>query len=209
MGKLVIKFQGKAVSEVSLKLGDTKIGRGSGCDIVLNDLAVSGEHALVKTVGMKSTIQDLDSKNGTFVESKRVQQHELKHGETIILGGHSLLYRDDVNLETPAFGKRPAVPAAHAGDPRVTTELTSFAQLETVEGKDHGKRLPLIKDAVTVDNPGSNPARISRIAEGYLLEGSIGPGEPRINGRPIPPGGHLLEVGDIIEVTGAKLRFSN
>ena len=208
MGKLVIKLQGKVVGEANLKLGDTKIGRRPGCDVVLDDPIVSGEHAIVKTVGMKSTLQDLGSKNGTYIETQRVTQHELKHGETIVIGGYSLTYRDDMNLDAPAFGARPAA-AAVSNAHNVTTELVSFAELLAVEGKDKGKRLPLVKDTITLDNPGKSPARVSRSQHGYVLEAAIGPGEPRLNGKPVPPGGQILERGDIIEVTGAKYQFSD
>jgi hypothetical protein len=210
MGKLVIKFQGKVIGEANLKLGDTTIGRKPTSDVVLDDTLVSGEHAIITTVGMKSTIEDVGSKNGTFIENKQIKRHELKHGETIIVGGHALIYRDDFSLDAPAFGK-PAAPAAtRPATPahNVTTEIVSFAELRITEGKDAGKRLPLIKDTVTLDNPGKSPARISRSAHGYVLEGQIGPGEPRLNGKPIPAGGQLLETGDIIEVTGAKYQFS-
>ncbi|MFL6624654.1 MAG: FHA domain-containing protein [Sulfurifustaceae bacterium] len=206
MGKLVIKFQGKLVRELNLKLGDTKIGRRPGCDIILDDTSVSGEHALVKTVGLKSTIADLDSTNGTFVENKRVKQHELRHGETIIIGEHSLLYRDDVNLDRPPLGKHPTGQAP-AVSQEETTVLMAFAQLLGVEGKDKGKKVPLVKQDVTLDNPGKSPARILRTSEGYVLQGQVGPGEPRINDKPIPPGGHLLENGDIVEAGGTKFRF--
>ena len=209
MGKLVIKFQGKVVGEVSLKLGDMKIGRTPGCDIVLDDAVVSAEHAVVKTVGMKSTIRDLDSTNGTFIENRRVQQHELRHGETIIVGGHALIYRDDVNIEAPMFGKRPAAAAAPSAAQRETTVIAPFAQLIAVEGKDKGKHVPLINAAIALDNPGKSPARISRSTDGYLLEAQVGPGEPRVNGRPVAPGGHLLEDGDIVDVAGTKFQFSN
>jgi pSer/pThr/pTyr-binding forkhead associated (FHA) protein len=209
MGKLVIKFQGKLVGEASLKLGDTKIGRNPASDIVLDNPAVSGEHALVKTVGLKSTIQDLGSKNGTFIENQRVQRHALRHGETIIIGDYALMYREDANLEAPVFGKRPAASAVPTAAQRKTTVITPFAQLIAVEGKDQGKHVPLIKDVVTLDNPGKSPARIARTAEGYLLETTaVGPGEPRLNDKPLPPGGHLLESGDIVEVAGTKYEFS-
>lgn len=208
MGKLVIKSQGKVVSEIDLKLGDTKIGRKPGCDVVLDDPAVSAEHAVVKTVGLKSTIQDLGSTNGTFIENQRVTQHELKNGEEIIIGAHSLIYRDVVNLDAPVFGKRPPLPAARAPTPDTKTKiLEPFAQLFGVEGKDKGKRLPLVKDVVALDNPGKNPVRISRTAGGYVLEASIGPGEPKVNDRPVPPGGQLLEKGDVIELAGSKFQF--
>jgi len=209
MGKLIIKFQGKLIGEVSLKLGETTVGRKPVCDIVLDDVAVSGQHALVKTVGVKSTIQDLGSKNGTFVEGERVTQHPLRHGDTINIGGHALIYRDDPNLDAPVLGKRPGVSAAPTGGHKVTTELMDFAQFVAVEGKNKGKRLPLIKDLVELDNPGKSPARISRTAHGYLLEvAAVGPGEPTLNGKPVRPGGELLKNGDIVDVAGTKLQFS-
>lgn len=209
MGKLVIKNQGRLTGEIDLKLGDTKIGRLPTCDIVLDDPAVSGEHAVIKTVGIKSSIQDLGSTNGTFIENTRIKQHELKHGETILIGKHTLLYRAEVNLDAPMFGRKPApAPPPPTGQQEQTTVLVGFAQLLVMDGKNKGKRVPLIKETVTLENPGKNPARVHRTSEGYLLDAAAGPGEPRINGKPVPPGGHLLEKGDVIEVAGIHLQFS-
>ncbi len=202
MGKLVVRFQSKLVAEVTLKLGDTKIGRKPGCDIVLNDPGVSGEHAVVKTVGLKSTIFDLNSTNGTFVENERVTQRELRHGETITLGQHTLIYRDDMALDAPAAGSRSAASARESLEK--TTVLMAFAQLLAIDGPLKGKRLPLVKETVVIENPGKNPARILRTTEGYVVHAQVGPGEPRVNDKPVPPGGQLLERGDIVEVAGTK-----
>jgi len=209
MGKLVIKNRGKLVGEINIKLGDMKIGRKAGCDVVLDDPAVSGEHALIKTVGLKSSIEDLDSTNGTFIDNKRVHRHELRHGDEIIIGAHTLVYRDDVVLDTPVLGKRPAPPPAPSREQEKTKILTAFAQLLAIDGKDKGKRLPLVKDEVVLDNPGKNPARILRTSEGYVVHAQVGPGEPRVNGKPVPPGGQRLEKGDILEIAGSKLQFFN
>lgn len=202
MGKLVVKYQGKLVREVTLRLGETRIGRKPTCDVVLNDPGVSGEHALIKTVGLRSTIQDLNSTNGTFIENERVQQRELRHGDTITLGQHTLFYRDDVTLDAPVAAT-PASPTAR-GPLEKTTVLMAFAQLLAIDGPLKGKRLPLIKETVVIDNPGKNPARILRTTDGYVVHAQVGPGEPRINDRPIPPGGQLLENGDVLEVAGTK-----
>ena len=207
MGKLVIKFQGKPLRDVNLRLGDMMIGRKPDCDIVLNnDKSVSGHHAVIKTVGKKSTLEDLGSTNGTFIESARVTKHELRHGETITIGSHELIYRDDFALDAPVSVKGPGAGATSTGLGDKTTIISAQAQLIAVEGKDKGKRVPLVKKETVVDNPGKNPARIYREQDGYVMHAQLGPGEPRINDKPVPHGGQILENGDIIEVAGTKFQ---
>jgi hypothetical protein len=208
MGKLVIRFEGKLVGEANLKLGDTTIGRKTTNDIVLEDALVSGEHAVIKTVGMKSAIYDLESTNGTFIENQRIKKAPLKHGDTVIIGGHSLMYRDSANLDVPTFGTKASPSGAKVPAHDVTTEITNFAYLVAGDGRDKSKNVPLIKDVIVLDNPGKNPARITRTADGYVVEALMGPGEPTLNGKPVPPGGQILENGDIVEVAGIKYAFS-
>ena len=208
MGKLVIKFRGQPVSDVNLKLGETTIGRYATCDIVLNNYkSVSGTHAMIKTVVKKSTLQDLGSTNGTFLETKRVKQHELQHGETIFIGEHELVYRDDFVLGASGFGKGSGASAASADSLENTQVISMHAQLVAVEGKDKGKRVPLMKEETLLDNPGKNPARIYRGDDGYVLHAQLGPGEPRVNNKPVPHGGQILENDDIIDVAGTKFQF--
>ncbi|MBI3570683.1 MAG: FHA domain-containing protein [Gammaproteobacteria bacterium] len=205
MGKLVIKLQGKSIGDVNLRLGDMTIGRNSTCDIVLsNDKSVSNKHAVIKTVGRKSTLEDLGSTNGTFIESGRVTHHELRHGETIIIGSHELIYRDDLALDAPAFAKSPGASAASTDSRGKTMVISMQAQLIAAEGKDKGKRVPLVKKETLLENPGKNPARIYRGPDGYVLHAQMGPGEPRLNDKPVQPGGQLLENGDIIEGAGTQ-----
>ena len=207
MGKLVIKFQGKPIGDVNLKLGDTTIGRHDTCDIVLNsDKSVSGKHAVIKTVGLKSTFEDLNSTNGSFIEAVRITKHELKHGETITIGDHELIYRDELVLDAPAPSKSKSASAMPANLQDTTRIISMHAQLLATEGKDKGKRVPLVKEETLLDNPGKSPARIYRGPDGYVLHAQLGPGEPRINGKPVPPGGQILEDGDVIDVAGTKFQ---
>jgi len=210
MGKLTIKPQKGTAREIGLKLGDMSVGRSSSCDIVLkDDKSVSSRHALIKTVGNKSTIEDLNSTNGTFIDTKRIQKHELAHGETIIIGEYQMLYRDVVALDAPAFGQptKSAVPT-NVTSQENTRVITGYPQLIALDGKDTGKHLPLMKEETLLDNPGKNPARISRTAHGYLLTAQVGPGEPRLNDKPVPPSGQLLETGDIISVAGTRFQVN-
>ena len=184
------------------------VGRNPACDIVLNnDKSISNHHAVIKTVGRKSTLQDLGSTNGTFIETERITQHELKHGETIIIGEHELIYRDNPALDAVAFVKNLGAGAASANTRDKTTVIPKQARLVGVEGNDKGKHVPLVKEETIVDNPGKNPARIYRGPDGYVLHAQMGPGEPKINDRPVPNGGQILENGDIVEVAGTKFQF--
>lgn len=92
MAKLIIKLNNEVVDHVELRQGDMKIGRKPGCEIVLDNLAVSGEHANIFTIGDDSFIQDLNSTNGTFVNNKRVAKHHLRNGDTIGIGQHAMVY---------------------------------------------------------------------------------------------------------------------
>ena len=207
MGKLVIKFRGNLISEANLRLGDTTIGRSPECDIALiNDKSISKNHAVVKTVGRESTLVDLDSTNGTFLDTLRITQHTLRHGETIVIGEHELIYRDELTLEASGFGKGSGASAVAADSLDKTRIISMHAQLVAVEGKNKGMRVPLVKEETLLENPGKNPARIYRGPDGYVLHAQLGPGEPRINNRPVPNGGQILENDDIIDIAGTKFQ---
>jgi len=209
MGKLVVKLRGKLVADVGLKLGDTVIGRDPACDIVLkDDKAVSKRHALIKTVGSQSGIEDLGSTNGTFLGDRRLKRHRLRGGDIIIIGEHELVYRDEPTLEMPAFGNRPMTrPTLPESTAEKTRVITGFARLQALDGPNQGKSVGLVKEETVIDNPGKSPARIFRTSDGYVLNAQLGPGEPRLNDRPVPEGGQLLAPGDVIEVAGTKYQF--
>src|SRR5690348_5762542 len=139
MGKLVIRCRGKIVGEVNLRLGEAKIGRRTG-DIVLDDPAVSSQHAVIRTVGSTSTIYDLESTNGTFVDKKRIQKHDLEDGQTIVIGEHSLQYKDELGV-----GIQATLGTADTSADANSTMMIQFSFLIGVEGNEKGKRISLTK----------------------------------------------------------------
>ena len=62
------------------------IGRSPGADVVVDDAQCSGRHALVFLSGDLCTIRDLDSANGTFVNSEKVRQAEIRPGDRLNVG---------------------------------------------------------------------------------------------------------------------------
>src|SRR5690348_3857250 len=73
--------------EVPLDEGETLIGRGEGCLVVVNEAMVSRKHARVVFSGAHLYIEDLGSANGTYVNRDRVQgRQDLFAGDRIFIG---------------------------------------------------------------------------------------------------------------------------
>jgi pSer/pThr/pTyr-binding forkhead associated (FHA) protein len=66
------------------------IGRVSDVDVLLLDEKVSRKHAKISTHGGKVMIEDLASRNGTFVNGARIRNTELKEGDQIIIGSSTI-----------------------------------------------------------------------------------------------------------------------
>ena len=81
---LVIREGESAGRRWVLHGGEVLIGRGSECDIVLSARQVSRLHARVRSEGDRFFIEDLDSKNGTFINKKPLKgENELHDGDEI------------------------------------------------------------------------------------------------------------------------------
>jgi pSer/pThr/pTyr-binding forkhead associated (FHA) protein len=235
MGKIIIKFNNEVIDHIDLKQGDMKIGRKPGCEIMIDNLAISGEHANIFTVGEDSFIQDMGSTNGTFIGNKKITKHHLKNGDAVVIGKHTLVYlTESLRAREPEdFAKtviispsarepvepRPAptpAPPAESESPAITVEtlkkdapplkVDRHGALFVLSGVNSGKRIELMKKITNLGRTGKRAGTIALIGDGYLLT----PGDdeyPMLNGKPIPKEGSKLKNGDLIEVSGTRLQF--
>jgi pSer/pThr/pTyr-binding forkhead associated (FHA) protein len=95
MAKLILSMDGLVLKEIPLSKDRTTIGRKPHNDIQIDNLAVSGEHAVIVTVLADSFLEDLGSTNGTFVNGKTVKKHFLQNNDVIELGKYKLKYISD------------------------------------------------------------------------------------------------------------------
>lgn len=79
-------------SSFALPEGDLSIGRDPANGIAIGDPALSRRHCLLVREGERFKLQDLESRNGTFVNGAPVQEHWLTHGDRIALGDTVLLF---------------------------------------------------------------------------------------------------------------------
>lgn len=92
MAKLVLSLNGVTQGEYELSNERTTIGRKPDNDIQIDNLAVSGKHALIITILDDSFLEDLGSTNGTYVNGKLIKKHALKDTDVIAIGKHELKY---------------------------------------------------------------------------------------------------------------------
>ncbi len=71
--------------ERALDAGELTIGRGEGCDIIVDDARISRTHARLRVVEGEVVIEDLGSRNGTIVNGERVASAGLHAGDTLSL----------------------------------------------------------------------------------------------------------------------------
>lgn len=96
MAKLVLSLNGVVQGEYQLDKERLSIGRKADNDIPIDNLAVSGKHALVITILDDSFLEDLGSTNGTYVNGKLIKKHALKDGDVIAIGKHEMKYVNEL-----------------------------------------------------------------------------------------------------------------
>ncbi|MBQ9193005.1 MAG: FHA domain-containing protein [Bacteroidales bacterium] len=85
-----------------------KIGRSSSNDVIINDPVVSSSHAIITVSDIGEVyIEDLGSKNGTFVNGERVNKAKLSASSTVLLGNHSIDWKQIIQTSKPKQPKNP------------------------------------------------------------------------------------------------------
>jgi DNA-binding winged helix-turn-helix (wHTH) protein len=84
-----------------LKKGENVIGRDDDCSVVVDFTGVSRHHARITVEDGRFVLEDLDSKNGTWINENRVREPiDLRDGDCIRLGGVSVTFRSNVRAST-------------------------------------------------------------------------------------------------------------
>jgi hypothetical protein len=95
MAKLILSMDGLVLKEIALTKERTTIGRKPHNDIQIDNLAVSGEHAVIVTILQDSFLEDLGSTNGTVVNGQPVKKHFLQNNDVVELGKYKLKYMNE------------------------------------------------------------------------------------------------------------------
>ena len=95
VGRILLASEGKTVVERELKPGRLVIGRTPDNDLQIDSKFISRHHCQIVTQQDSCLIEDLNSTNGIFVQSKRVRRHNLNDGDVVHVGQHEIMYIDE------------------------------------------------------------------------------------------------------------------
>ena len=185
MPKMIISLNGNVLREVQLTKNRTSFGRRSYNDIVIDHMAVSGEHAVLQMSGSDSHIEDLGSTNGTYVNGKGIKNQQLHHGDMIEIGKYKIQYVDDAQPAQPVAG----------------------GAIKVLSGPAAGREMALVKPVTSLGKVGVSVATITQSANGFALAHVEGDSPPLVNGAVVGSEAVALNNGDLIELAGAQMRF--
>jgi len=236
MGKLILTLDGQELAQYELEKERYTIGRLADNDIHIDNMAVSGHHALIINILKDSFLEDLNSTNGTYVNGKLIKKHALQEGDVITIGRHALKYMsgkpaaaagdaDDFEktmIIRPGTKSQTGVPSmdsvnkaiSEAGGAPIADGAKAAAlpraKLQVLSGSFAGKELELNKALTTLGRPGVQVAAVTRRADGFFVvhvESGQGQGFPTVNGSDIGAQALKLKDNDVIELAGVKMGF--
>jgi pSer/pThr/pTyr-binding forkhead associated (FHA) protein len=219
MPKMIVSIDEVVIKEVQLTKDRTTLGRRPYNDIVIDNLAVSGEHAVIQMAGGEVFLEDLNSTNGTYVNGKAVKKQQLQNGDAIEIGKYKIKFVGDnatdnfdktmvvqarpmATAPQPAVAPPPVVPPSPVAAP---SALQGFIKVLT--GAAAGREVPLTKVVTTIGKPGVAVAAITKRQQGFVVHHVEGGGNPTLNGAPITSDPTNLKNGDVIELAGTQMQF--
>ena len=203
MPKMIVSIDGVVIKEVQLTKDRTTLGRRPYNDIVIDNLAVSGEHAVMQMSGAEVFLEDLNSTNGTYVNGKAIKKQQLQGGDTVEIGKYKIKFvhdgASDSHEKTTVISSGAVVDAE--------SSQVGNAAIRVMSGAAAGREVPLVKVVTTIGKPGVAVAAITRRPHGYvvaLVEGAV---KPTINGTALTTEAVNLHNGDLIELAGTQMQF--
>ena len=185
MPKMIISLDGDVLKEVQLTKDRTSFGRRPYNDVVIDNMAVSGEHAVLQMAGSESYIEDLNSTNGTYVNGKVVKKQQLHHDDMIEIGKYKIQYVDETRH----------------------TQAVPGGAIHVLSGPAAGREMALVKPVTSLGKAGVSVATITRSARGFALAHVEGDSPPVLNGMAVGSEAVGLKNGDRIELAGTQMQF--
>lgn len=214
MPKLIVSIDGVVIKDVTLAKDRTTLGRRPYNDIVVDNLAISGEHAVLHMIGSDVYLEDLNSTNGTYVNGRAIKKQALEQNDVIEVGKYKIRYLAGNTAATASLipvrsVEPPSGPVSLSTEPTVQSPLgggtAGAAVMRVLSGSAAGRELSLQKVVTTIGKPGLAVAAVTRRLHGYVVAPIDG--ETQLNGEPLAGEAVALQDGDVLELGGTRMQF--
>lgn len=212
MAKIILTVDGTVLKEMPLTKERNTIGRRANNDLVIDHVAISGQHAVIVAMNNDYFLEDLNSTNGTQVNGQPIKKHFLRDNDVINLAPYKVRFvadggsakRDPGKLIERAVGANRDKP----GDKdEGASSGKQMAAIRVMTGASAGKEIGLSKPLTTIGRPGVQVAVITHRKQGYFLTHVEGTSYPVVNGESIGSNARLLKFDDIIDLSGTQMVF--
>ena len=218
MPKMIVSIDGVVIKEVQLTKDRTTLGRRPYNDIVIDNLAVSGEHAVLQMTGNDVHLEDLNSTNGTYINGKAVKKQMLLNLDVVEIGKYKIKFVNeaaDAGFDKNMIfkpGSAPITPSVLAPTasmpvPSGAPTATANAAIKVMSGAAAGREVPLVKVVTTIGKPGVAVASITRRPHAFVIAHVEGVNKPSLNGTLIGSEPVALKNGDMLELAGTQMQF--
>lgn len=233
MAKFILTLDDTHLGEYALTKVRTTIGRKPSNDIHLDNLAVSGNHAVIVKIGRDYFVEDLNSTNGTRVNNEVIKRKLLLQNDIVELGKFHLRFISEASRDNAAaaFEKtmlvhpaayrtktskpdaEPEQPVAPAGygqvpaSPAPVSQQAVIGRIQVLNGSSSGRELVLNKALTTLGKTGVQVAVITKRTNGYFITHVEGKVLPTVNGVSTGAQAFALNDHDVIELAGVKMEF--
>ena len=207
MSKLTLSFKGKVLKVFPVLKGSMTLGSDPSCTIHIDSLAIQPKHAEINTVNNESVIRDLNSDEGTFIGQTKIESlHQLKDGEVIRVGKHTITYAFSENItnENDVIAENQPEEA-----PPIQMEAHEKTQgwLQIMNGANLGKTMSLNKSMTNLGKPGISTAVITKRSDGYFISQLEGNHPLLIKNEELGDRSLQLADGDTIQIGNIKMQF--
>ncbi|CAG37299.1 FHA domain-containing protein [Desulfotalea psychrophila] len=203
-------------------VGKMVMGRGPGCDIVIDSSCISGKHAELEEKAGCLQIRDLSSTNGTFVAGKKITFAELRSGDEFridevvfkvqgpVADISRTMVRSAVGLGKKQVNKAVAGTqlGANAAGNRLVGRGVFSGQIFNLKGAvltvGRTEENDIVLNEATVS---SRHARLLVVGGGWKVEDSGSQNGTIINGKPVES--QELKDGDLISFGKAECCYQN
>ncbi len=204
MAKLIVSIDGVVIREVELSKERTSIGRRPYNDVVIDNLAVSGEHAVLVRAEGVFFAEDLSSTNGSYLNGKSLKRERLSNGDMLEIGKYKIKFVGD---EPAATYDATMIMRPGAAAPVAVAAPSGNALSRVTSGSAAGRDVALTKVVTTIGKPGIAVAAITKRISGYVVAHVDGEGQTLLNGKAIGNEPEQLHTGDTLELAGTTMQF--